>query len=34
MILKIEWLHEAEQSLGTWLHEAENPPQPTLQMAP
>ena len=24
MILKIGWLHEAEQSLGTWLHEADD----------
>jgi hypothetical protein len=24
MTLKIGWLHEAEQSLGTWLHEADD----------
>jgi hypothetical protein len=24
MALKIGWLHEAEQSLGTWLHEADD----------
>jgi hypothetical protein len=24
MTLKIGWLHEAAQSLGTWLHEADD----------
>lgn len=24
MSLKIGWLHEAEQSLGTWLHGADD----------
>jgi hypothetical protein len=24
MTLKIGWLHEAENNLGTWLHEADD----------
>ena len=34
MTLKVGWLHEAENNLGTWLHEADDWHIPTVELKP